>query len=121
MPPYFYDSFGDKKLFNSLALSNLLSSYSHSRYYMAESAKGQDEANPTFLLATRAGQIDPPRPLEISRVGPKRTKLIWSKSTSVCESKVLGHRPHCCLQQFIIPLLCHFTIQGQENKQNTRP
>ena len=90
-----------RKLFNSLALSNLLSSYSHSRYYMTESAKGQDEANPTFLLATRAGEMDPPSPLEISRVGPKRTKLIWSKSTSVCESKVLAHRPHCCLQQFI--------------------
>ena len=39
---------------------------------MAESAKGQDETNPAFLLATRAGEMDPSSPLEISRVGPER-------------------------------------------------
>ena len=37
--------------------------------------------------------MDPSSPLEISRVCPERTKLIWSKSISVCESKLLGHCP----------------------------
>ena len=68
---------------------------------MAESAKGQDEANPAFLLATREGEMDPSSPLEISRVGPERTKLIWSKSTSVCESKLLAHCPHCCFKRTV--------------------
>ena len=27
----------------------------------------------------------------------------------------------CSKTSFIIPLLCHFTIEGQENVQNTRP
>ena len=39
-------------------------------YYMAESASGQDETNPTFWLATRAGTIVPSYPLGISRVDP---------------------------------------------------
>ena len=33
--------------------------------YMAKSAREQDEANPSFWLATRTGKM-----LEISRVGP---------------------------------------------------
>ena len=39
-------------------------------YYLAESASGQDAANPAFWSATRAGKKGSCYPLEISHVGP---------------------------------------------------
>ena len=39
-------------------------------YYMAESARRQDEANPAFLLATRACKMSPSCTLGISYVSP---------------------------------------------------
>ena len=41
--------------------------YQKNNYYMAGSASGQDEANPVFLLATRAGKMSLCCPLEIDR------------------------------------------------------
>ena len=70
MSPYFYNASGDKK---NVQLFSLEQSLKFILYLdMAESAKGQDETNPAFLLATRAGEMDPSSPLEISRVGPER-------------------------------------------------
>ena len=45
-------------------------------YFMAEPASGQDEANPVFLLATRAGSIGRTCTLGISRVGPARKSFL---------------------------------------------
>ena len=45
-------------------------------FYMAESASGQDEANPAFWLATQAGKMGHFCPLGISRVGPARKVLL---------------------------------------------
>ena len=75
-------------MFNSLALSNLLSLYSHSRYPPKGKMK---RILRSYWLPERATWTLSPR--EISHVGPERTKLIWSKSTSVCESKLLAHCP----------------------------
>ena len=44
---------------------------------MAGSASGQDEANPVFCLATRAGKIGLSCPLGIARVGPAKAKFCW--------------------------------------------
>ena len=46
-----------------------------SSYYMAESTSGQDDANPVFRLATRAGKEGTSCPLGISRVGPAKKKI----------------------------------------------
>ena len=43
---------------------------------MAGSASGQDEANPVFSLATRAGKMDPSCLLGIARFGPAKTRLL---------------------------------------------
>ena len=42
---------------------------------MAGSASGQDEANPVFWLATRAGKIGLSCPLRISRFVPAKAKF----------------------------------------------
>ena len=39
------------------------------------SAKGREEANPVFWLATRAGKVSPSCPFGISRIGPARKKF----------------------------------------------
>ena len=44
--------------------------------YMAESASGQDKANPAFWLATQAG------PLRISRVGPVRENSLFGRTVN---------------------------------------
>ena len=43
---------------------------------MAGSANGQDEANPVFGLATRAGKMGPSCPLGIARFGPANNRLL---------------------------------------------
>ena len=45
---------------------------------MAESASEQDEANPTFWLATQAGKMNSSYPLGISRVGPASKSSLFS-------------------------------------------
>ena len=40
-------------------------------YYMASSASGQDESNPTLWLATRAGKMEPSCPLGTTRLVPQ--------------------------------------------------
>ena len=55
-------------------------------YYMAKSARGQDEVTPTFWLATRAGKMDPSCRRGISRVGPtsgKKTFSLWPYNKSL--------------------------------------
>ena len=47
----------------------------NSSYYMAESTSGQDDANPVFRLATRAGKEGTSCPLGISRVGPAKKDI----------------------------------------------
>ena len=49
-------------------------------YDMAESASGQNETNPVFWLATRAGKMGLTCPIGMSRFGPAResSKLHWS-------------------------------------------
>ena len=44
---------------------------------MAGSASGQDEVNPMFLLATRAGKMGLSCLLGIARVGPTKVKFFW--------------------------------------------
>ena len=48
----------------------------NSSYYMAESTSGQDDANPVFRLATRAGKEGTSCPLGISRVGPAKKRYL---------------------------------------------
>ena len=55
----------------------------NSSYYMAESTSGQDDANPVFRLATRAGKEGTSCPLGISRVGPTK-KTIFNKCIHTC-------------------------------------
>ena len=50
---------------------------------MAESTSGQDDANPVFRLATRAGKEGTSCPLGISRVGPAKKKKFCNKCTHV--------------------------------------
>ena len=45
---------------------------------MAESASGQDEANPTFWLATQTGKMNSSYPLGISRFGTASTSSLFS-------------------------------------------
>ena len=51
-------------------LSDYLSSY--------PGTSGQDEANPVFSLATRAGKVGLSCPLGISSIGPARRFSFWS-------------------------------------------
>ena len=54
---------------------------------MAESASGQDGADPAFGLATRAGKMGP---LGISRVAPGRKKFSsWPYSKSLIDQACL--------------------------------
>ena len=43
---------------------------------MAGSTRGQDEANPVFWLATRAGKMGPSCRLRIARFGPANKRLL---------------------------------------------
>ena len=52
---------------------------SNKQYYMAESARGKDEAHSAFWLATRAGKMSPTCLFGISRVRPARTILLLTK------------------------------------------
>ena len=45
---------------------------------MAESASEQDEANPTFWLATKTGKMNSSYPLGISRFGTASTSSLFS-------------------------------------------
>ena len=49
---------------------------------MAGSAKAQDEANPVFRLATRAGKMGPSCPLGIARFGPANKRLLGARLRS---------------------------------------
>ena len=66
---------------------------------MAESASEQDEVNPTFWLATRAGEMGPPYLLGFSRVGPAGKKFtFWPYNKSfidpACSVKRAELRPN---------------------------
>ena len=69
--------------------------------YLAGSASGQDEANPVFWLATRAGKIGLSCPLGISRFVPAKEKFFgvtfWSYNKSfihqACSVKIVGYWP----------------------------
>ena len=68
----------DHPRFLTLLYSQLLF---NSSYYMAESTSGQDDANPVFRLATRAGKEGTSYPRGISRGGP--AKKLCNKCTHV--------------------------------------
>ena len=66
---------------------------------MADSASGQVEGNPVFLLATRAGKMGLSCPLGISRFVPAKAKFIrvifWLCNKSfvdqACSVKMAGY------------------------------
>ena len=84
-------------------LTNIQPSWPHAWsktyiYYMAKSARGQDEVTPTFWLATRASKMGPSRPRGISRVGPtsrKKTFSLWPYNKSLidqaCSVEIAGY------------------------------
>ena len=84
-------------------LTNIQPSWPHAWsktyiYYMAKSARGQDEVTPTFWLATRAGKMDPSCRRGISRVGPtsrKKTFSLWPYNKSLidqaCSVEIAGY------------------------------
>ena len=84
-------------------LTNIQPSWPHAWsktyiYYMAKSARGQDEVTPTFWLGTRAGKMDPSCPCGISRVGPtsrKKTFSLWPYNKSLidqaCSVEIAGY------------------------------
>ena len=81
-----------KFIFSQRHLETVFTPY----YNMTESVSGQDEANPAFWLATRAGKIDLSCPLGISRVVPAR------------KSSVFGHIINPLLTKLIrIKMLVH--------------
>ena len=59
---------------------------------MAESASGQDEANPTFWLVARAGKIVPSCPLGISRVDPSSKSYLFGHILSPFFTKLVRSR-----------------------------
>ena len=76
----------------------------HFIYYMAGSASEQDEANPVFWLATRAGKMGLSCPLEFVRFVPAKANFfgvtIWPYNTEIHywpnlfgQEKKLGHYP----------------------------
>ena len=66
-------------------------------YYMASSASGQDEANPTLWLATRAGKMELSCPLGTTRRVPQekicRKPHTKSFIDQVCSVKMAGNCP----------------------------
>ena len=70
-------------------------------YYMAESASEQDEVNPAFWLATRAGEMGPPYLLGFSRVGPARKKFtFWPYNKSFIDQACSVKRAELCPNPF---------------------
>ena len=68
---------------------------------MAESASEQDEVNPAFWLATRAGEMGPPCPLGISRAGPARKKFsLWPYNESLIDRACLVKMAELCPNSF---------------------
>ena len=68
---------------------------------MAESVCEQDEVNPAFWLATRAGEMGPPCPLGISRAGPARKKFsLWPYNESLIDRACLVKMAELCPNSF---------------------
>ena len=77
-------------------------------YYRAGSPSGQDEANPVFWLATRAGKMGLPCPLEISRSVFAKAKffgvIFWPYNRcfidhwQACSAKMAGYWPRSCFE-----------------------
>ena len=59
---------------------------------MAEPASGQEERNPAFWLATRAGNMGSSCPLRISRIGPARKNYLFGYIINSLLTKLVRSR-----------------------------
>ena len=59
---------------------------------MAEPASGQEERNPAFWLATRAGNMGSSCPLGISRIGPARKNYLFGSIINSLLTKLVRSR-----------------------------
>ena len=74
-------------------------------YYMASSASGQDDPNRAMWLATRAGKMEPSRPLRTTRCIPQEElpRKPYNKSfiDQVCSVKMAGYWPRSFFCEFL--------------------
>ena len=100
-------------------LTNIQPSWPHAWsktyiYYMAKSARGQDEVTPTFWLATRAGKMDPSCRRGIPRVGPtsrKKTFSLWPYNKSLIDQA-------CSVEIAEYPVILTSSLVNRDNQSH---
>ena len=96
-------------------------------FYMAESASGQDEANPAFWLATRAGKMGSSCPLAryFWRWSRKNKFSFWLYNKSLidqaCAVKMAVYWPNSLLRFYWPPLRLGQKKKRETNLANIQP
>ena len=102
---------------------------SNGNYYMAGSASGQDEANPVFCLATRAGKMGLSCPLGLPALVPQKRNsvgvMFWPHNKffidEACSVKMAGYWPRFCFCVFMDLDFVSVHKNAKKNLANIQP